>query len=121
MLSMTIKGVVPNYPETKTSAKGNPYVKLMVEVPQGEGKWPKRVYLTAFGTQANDIAQRVQSGMTVEVVADPSARAYSDKLGRPAAVLEGIVRSCKILSAPAPQPEAAVFQEATITEDDIPF
>jgi len=120
VLVMTVRGKVTKHPEHKISAKGTAYTKLVVEVPAGkQGQWGKRVFLTAFGPQASD-CERLAEGFEVEVVAEPQARGYADKLGKPAAVLEGIVRSVKVLSAPQPM----VFQhvpEPTITEDDIPF
>lgn len=116
MIEMKFKGKVSKGPEPKVSAKGVSYTKFTVEVPIKQGAWPKRVYLTAFGAHAQD-AERLGLGMEVEVVADPSARAYLDKLGKPAGLLEGVVRSCKVLSAPAPT-QAPAFE---MSDEDIPF
>lgn len=116
MLEMRIKGKVSKGPEPKVSAKGVSYCKFTVEVPTKQGAWPKRVYLTAFGGLAQD-AERLGLGYEVEVIAEPGARGYLDKLGKPTGLLEGIVRSCKVTSAPAP----TAAPEASLTDEDIPF
>lgn len=119
MLTMTAKGKVTKYPEVKISQRGVSYVKFMIEIPAGEGKWPKRVYLTGFGQLVQDIQSRVQSGCEIEIQAEPSARGYTDKMGKVTAALEGIVRSFKVLSTPAQV--AVQRQESTLTDEDIPF
>lgn len=120
MLLMQLRGKVVGHPQAKLSVKGTAYTKLVVEVPAGKkGEWGKRVFLTAFGHQAGD-CERLGEHYEVEITAEPQARGYADKLGKPAAVLEGIVRSVKVLSTPQPVNFGEV-PEPTISEDDIPF
>jgi hypothetical protein len=116
MLKITAQGKIAKGPEIKQSAKGVPYAKLMLEVPQSRGTWPKRLYLTAFGAQVSD-CERLQHGYEVTVEAEPSARGYLDKMGKPTAVLEGILRTVRIVNVPAPAP----IMEAPLDEMDIPF
>jgi hypothetical protein len=51
------------------------------------------------------------------VEAEPSARGYLDKMGKPTAVLEGILRTVRVVNVPAPAP----IMEAPLDEMDIPF
>lgn len=122
MLKMSARGRVIKHPEMKISQKGTQFLKFTIEVPAArEGQWSKRVYLTAFGNLAKDFETKLFEGSEVEVEAEPSARAYLDKMNKPTGLLEGIARSIRVLSSPkvviAPQPQ----QETFITEDDIPF
>lgn len=123
MLKMIGRGKIIKMPESKISTKGTPYLKVTVEMPPArEGMWPKRVYLTAFGKLAQEYEGKLFINDEIEFQADPSARGYTDKIGKVNGLLEGVIKTLKIvkqfkLQAPAAQP----IQEPAFSEDDIPF
>ena len=122
MLEMRLQGTVSQYPDLKTSARGVQYCRVTVEVPSGKaGTYAKRVNLTGFGDTAVALNDALSPGDQVEIIAEPQAKAYmSKKTNEPAASLEGIVRTYKVLSAKAKAPVAKA-PEPAFDESDIPF
>jgi len=131
MLKMLVVGMVTKQPEHKVSAKGLAYLKFQVEVPQGQGNWPKRVYVTVFGKQADNLATRLNSNDLVSLSGEPQARGYKDKLNEARGMLELVAEQVTVLAEgaratqrnePVRMPEAAIMQENTFNpSDDLPF
>ena len=133
MLYMTAKGTLNKYPEKKISVKGTPYLKFQIEIPAPQGKWPTRVYCTAFNELANEYERKLFTGMLIEVQGTPEASAYLNKTGKAVGTLQVIARKISIISAPAqsvieqPQSDRLPWRpeqdlpQSNITDEDVPF
>lgn len=118
MLVMQVRGKVAKFPESKVSAKGVAYARVVVKTPPTSRKqdWGKSVYLTAFGNMVGQV-EMLQVGAEVEVVCEPGARGWLDKQNKVAAMLEGVIKTLKVLSDPQPIAE----MQPSFEESDIPF
>lgn len=133
MLYMTAKGTLNKYPEKKISIKGTPYLKFQIEIPAPQGRWPSKVYCTAFNELANEFEHKLFTGMVIEVQGTPEASAYTNKMGKPTGTLQCIARKISIISAPAqpivehPQSDRLPWRpeqdlpQSNITDEDVPF
>jgi hypothetical protein len=126
MLTLNCCGIVSKEVKHATSTKGLAYCKFQVEIPQGAGKWPKRVGVTVFGTRAQELsASNLNVGALVALSGDPQARGYQNNQGKILGVLEMIAYSVTVL--PQSMAHSPVFQssapavESKFTDDDIPF
>lgn len=136
MISMTARGLISKWPEKKVSQNGVPYLRFQIDIPaKQQGKWPERVYCTAFDQVASEWSERLVQGMEVELSGKPSSSAYTNKMGKPAATLNCVVYRLAIVSAPAqaqaPQPAPQSDKlpwrpeqqapESKFDDSDIPF
>lgn len=135
MMNLTIEGTVTKTPELKISAKGNNYFKCCVEVPVG--KIVKKVYVTMFGDEAMQAAERITTpGYVVSISGEPNWRGWLDKNNNVQSTPEMVGRRFKVISAPQfeapraqaqqyPQPSfqqySAPADQKAFADEDIPF
>jgi single-stranded DNA-binding protein len=125
MLYMTAKGTLVRHPEKKISVNGVPYLRFQIDIPAPQGKWPARVYCTAFNEMANEFEHKLYEGMLVEVQGTPGTSAYTNKMGKPSATLQCITRRIVPLTPPVqiaqPQGLPQALPETNLTDEDVPF